>query len=242
MQPEDELGHDAEVAATAAERPEEVIVIGTGGATHLSVSGHDLDFFKIVHRPAEPARQVAEAAAERQPRHAGRGDEAKSAGQAVHLRSLIDIAQRAARADPRQARLDIHLDGAHTGHVEGDAAIGQCQARDVVSPALDGEYELVVADEGDGLHHVLRGDGPHHHGRLLLDHPVPDEDRLGETFIVGEDQCPFETGSQGIQRLARDVPRVSPQTGDLYLRHLILRSWKSQPAPLRAGKRALGWE
>ncbi len=88
---------------------------------------------------------------------------------------------------------------------------------------LDRQFETVVADEADGRDHVLRGNRPDHHGRSLRDHPVPEQDRLGEPLISGVEDRTFETGREGVKGLSRDLARVVLETCDLYVSsHLIL--------------------
>jgi hypothetical protein len=84
-----EAGRDAEVAAAATYRPEQVAVLALRGAHHPAVGGDEVDGRDVVARPPEPAREVAEPAAERQPGAAGVRDEAEHGRQAVELRLAI---------------------------------------------------------------------------------------------------------------------------------------------------------
>lgn len=188
MKSVDELGDDAEIAASSSQRPEEVRVRGAGSAPQGPVSGHDLHFLEIVDRPPEPPGQVAEPATERQPRHAGKRNEAERRGQTMFLGCPIDVAKRAARADSCQPSIHVDDDVLHPRHVEGHAAVGQREARDVVSAAFDGQLESVVADEVDGPHNVPCGCGLDDDDWPLLDHPVPQLDCLGKTLVVGIQQ------------------------------------------------------
>ena len=102
VQAEREPGDDAEVAAAAAERPEQVGVLVAVGGADLAVGGDDLDLLEVVDRPAEAARQVAEPAAEGQAGDADLGDEAEHGRQPVLLRRPVDVLEQTARA--RRAR------------------------------------------------------------------------------------------------------------------------------------------
>ena len=224
VQSQHELGDDPEVAAASAERPEEVVVLGAGGAPHRPVGSHDLDLLEIVDRPSESTGQVAEPSTEREPGHAGRGDEAERRGQTVFLRRPIDIAEVAARADPHTPRLDLDLHLVHRRHVEGDTAVTQRQAGDVVPAALDRQLELVVADELDGSHDVPHGRRPHHECRPLRDHPVPDGRRFDKRLVVRVDQGAAQIGRQRLEGCSRDIPGLARQTGDLHSCHVTLPS------------------
>ena len=172
VQPEAEPGDHAEVAAAAPQRPEQVRVPVAAGRPDLAVGADDLGLDQVVDRPAEPAGQVAEAAAEGQAGHADLGDEAERGGQAVGLGGPVDVAQPAARPDLGQPGLGVDRDRAHAGQVDGQAAVGDGRPGDVVAAALDAEQHAVVAGEADRGGHVAgrgrledEGRGPWRPGR-----------------------------------------------------------------------------
>ena len=105
VQAEGERGDDAEVGAGAANRPEQLAVLVAAGAPCPPVGRDDLHLEQVVDRPAEPARQVAEAPAERQARHPDLRDEAQRRGQPMQLRLAVHLAEEAPRLDRRGPRL-----------------------------------------------------------------------------------------------------------------------------------------
>ena len=113
MHAEHELGHDAEVAATTPEGPEEVIVLCPRGAPDGPIGGHDLDLLEIVDGPAEAPTQVPEPAPESEACHACRRHESEGDRQAVGLHRPVDLAEVAARTDVGSARRGIDHDGLH---------------------------------------------------------------------------------------------------------------------------------
>ena len=62
-----ELGHDAEVAPAAAQRPEQVCVLVAACPAGLAVGGHDLGRVEAVDRQPMAAHQPPRPAIERQP-------------------------------------------------------------------------------------------------------------------------------------------------------------------------------
>lgn len=76
---------DAEVPAAAAERPEQILVLALA-RDERPIGGDDLGREEVVAREAGPPRQVADAAAEREPAHAGRGHDASGRREAVSVR------------------------------------------------------------------------------------------------------------------------------------------------------------
>ena len=73
MQPEVESRDDAEVAAAAAQRPEQLVVC----LDHLAGRSDDLRPDEVVAGQAVLGRQVPDAATEREPSDAGRADDAR---------------------------------------------------------------------------------------------------------------------------------------------------------------------
>ena len=98
VQAERERGDDAEVGAGPANGPEQVFVLVAARAPDAAVGGDDLDLEQVVDRPAEAAREVAEAAAEGETGHADLGEEAERGGEAVTLGRAVDVARGGSRA------------------------------------------------------------------------------------------------------------------------------------------------
>ena len=104
-----EGGHNAEVSPAAPYRPEEIGVRGGTGRQQLPVGGDHIHRQEVIAGQAIGAHQVAVAAAQREPRDAGRTGNAARRGQAEGLRLVVEVAPRAAalgagragRPDPR---------------------------------------------------------------------------------------------------------------------------------------------
>ena len=101
---ERELGHDAEVAAAAAQRPEEVGVLVGARGHRLPVREDDLGAEQVVDREAVRAREVSHPSAERQAADAGRRDDAARNGEPVLVRRRVDLAPGGAAADADGSR------------------------------------------------------------------------------------------------------------------------------------------
>ena len=86
MEPEPEPGGDAEVAAPAADRPEEVGMRLVVDLEELAVRGHDLGGEQVVDRHAVLAREEADPAAERDAADADRARVAEAGREAVLAR------------------------------------------------------------------------------------------------------------------------------------------------------------
>ena len=99
MQLELEIRHDAEVAAAAAQAPEKLRVLVGARVHELAVGGHDVGAANVVERQAEAPRDAAEAAAEREARHAGVRHRARGSDEAELHRLVVHVAEQAAARD-----------------------------------------------------------------------------------------------------------------------------------------------
>ena len=131
VQAELERRDDAEVPAAAAQRPEEILVLPLRcAATRLPVGGDDLRRDEVVAREADAARQVADAAAEREPADAGRGDDASGRREAVGVRRVVEVAPRGAALGASCSRFGIDLHVRHPGEVDDHARRRRCRSRE----------------------------------------------------------------------------------------------------------------
>ena len=203
VQPELEPGHDAEVAAAATQRPEQVGVLVLAGAHELAVGQHDLGGEQVVDRQPARARQVPEPTAERDPAHAGRGDDAARRGQPVRVRRAVELAQRAAAADPRRARGGVHVDAVHGGEVDHQPAVAGAQPRAVVAAAANGQRELALAREGDRAAPRPAPGAAHDQLRAPVDQRVVDRACLLVVGIARPDHPAFEARRGAAHRCLR---------------------------------------
>src|SRR5439155_8491880 len=138
-------GHDAEVAATATEGPEEILVLLLAGHHGPAVGGDDVDREQVVEREAEAAGEVADAAAERESGDArGRNDSA-GRGQPEGIGGVIEVAPRAAALGADRLRVRVDADALHRRHVDDDALVVGAEAGNAVAAATDGQVESVLA-------------------------------------------------------------------------------------------------
>ena len=206
MQSELERGDDAEVAAAAADRPEQVGVL-LGARTRLcSVGEHDVGLEQIVDRQAVAPRQVADPAAERQPADAGGRDEATWRREAVRVRGLVDLTPGAATADSDGARLGVHLDRPQQGQVRDDSVVANPEARAVVPAAAHRQRKLMRPREADRTRHVLRVCAARDQRRAPIDHRVVD---LARVVVVGVLRREQPSRESSLQLLPRRICRAT---------------------------------
>ncbi len=166
VQPEEERGDDAEVAAAAAHRPEQVGVLIRIGGDEAAVGEHHIHLEQVVNRQAERAREVADAAAERQPADSRRGDEAARGRQPEWMCRVVYLAPQGATGDPRRPVNRVHADAFHVGEVDHEPVVDGAQPGAVVPAAAHRERQLLLAGKIHCCHHVC---GIH----TLRDQPGP---------------------------------------------------------------------
>ena len=123
MTAERERRDDAEVAASAAQRPEELRLALRVGLDDRAVGEHDRRRHEVVDREPHSPRQVSHAAAERQPADAGGADDPDRNGQAVLMRGLEQILEQRSAADPRHLRRRVDLDRVHLREVDHEPVV-----------------------------------------------------------------------------------------------------------------------
>ena len=195
MQPELELDDDSEVAATAAQAPEQVGVLIGGRAHDVAVRGDDGAGHDVVAGETVLACQPAHAAAQRQPADAGVRDVAGRRGEAEGLRGTVQGAEHRAALHPGVPRDRIDGDTVERGEVDHEPAVRDGEAGDVVAAAADADLQVVLtggAHRGDDV--VDRG-APGDQFRAVVDHLVPDRPGGVVPAGAGSEDLTVEVGT-----------------------------------------------
>ena len=193
---EGELGDDTEVAAAAAQPPEQVGVLAGVGADDAAIRQDDGRRDQVVAGQAVGIAQPAETAAERQAGHAGDADHAAGGRQSVGLRRRVDIAPGRAAADKRQPLLGVDADGVHRAEVDDESVVDGGVAGDVVAAAAYRDRQGVQAGEVQRQGNVVRVRAAGDQRRVAVDHPVPDEARFVVAGVGGTDELAAKDGAQ----------------------------------------------
>jgi hypothetical protein len=226
VQPELEPGHNAEVAAAAAEPPEQLRVAGLVDVEPFAVGGDQLVARDVVAREPEPAREPAHSPAEGQAADARVGDVAGGRGEAVRHRGPIERAEQCAALDPGAPALGIDADAPHRRQVDHQAAVRDAEPEDAMTAAADADLEVALAGVADRLHHVVGARAPHDRRRPAVDHRVPHRPGLviarravdeepavgrGAHAAAGHGLGDVEVAHQGLQgSAARSAPTGRP--------------------------------
>ena len=172
-----ERGDDAEVAAAAAQRPEQVRVLVLARADPLAARQHDLRADEVVDRQAVLAGEVAEAAAEREPADAGGRDDPAGGGEPVLVRGAVDLAPGAPAADAHGPRARVDVDPADRGEVDHEAVVDGAEPGAVVPAAADRDGEVALPRVRQQAGDVVRPRGLGDERRPAVDHGVVDAAR-----------------------------------------------------------------
>src|SRR5438128_940436 len=98
---------DAEIATPAAQRPEEIRMPVFVRGDEAAVGKDDVRLDEVVDRQPERASHVPDAAAEREPAHAGRGDDPEGRCEPERLRGMVDLPEQCSSQHLGDARVWI---------------------------------------------------------------------------------------------------------------------------------------
>ena len=146
-----EARDDAEVAAAAADRPEEVRVSLIVDLQDPAVGEDDLGGEQVVDRQALLADEIPDAAAGRQPADTDGAGVPEADGQAVRGRGVRDLACRQARLGPRDLLARVDLQSLHQREVEDDPSVADAVASAAVAAAADRELEAAFTCQRDDV-------------------------------------------------------------------------------------------
>jgi hypothetical protein len=118
MQRKLELGHDAKVAAAAADCPEEIGVFVRADTPDRSIRSHDLRGHEIVDRKPKFTTESPVAAAEREPAQARVRDDAPGRDEVVRQRRDVEVVDQRAAAYAGPARDGIDEDAFEVRQIE----------------------------------------------------------------------------------------------------------------------------
>ena len=208
MQPVLERGRDAEVAAAAAQAPEQLGVLVRAGVHELPVGGHDVSGDQVVAGQADLAHEPADAAAERVTGDPGARHQPAGHGEPEGLGCVIEVRPRAAGLGDGRATGRVDADGGHTGQVDHDAAVAAGEAGDRVPAATDGDLQVLAAREVHRAHDVGDAGAPDDQRRAPVVGSVPDRARLVIAVVLGSNDLPaqalFELTERGFAELRGD--------------------------------------
>jgi hypothetical protein len=161
-----EGGHDPEIAAATANRPEQLLVLLRARAHDRSAGGDHLSGDHVVQGQAVLPDLPADAAGQRQPADTDALGVTRGDRQAVRAQRGRDLTPGGTAADPHQMTLvadDLHVP--EHAEVNHDAAVVGAEAGKAVAAAPHGQHEPRLGREPDTCLHVPGALGPQDIGR-----------------------------------------------------------------------------
>ena len=198
VQPVGERGGDPEVAAAAAQRPEQVRVRFGRDLDDLAVGGHELDREHVVRCQAELRHEPAEPAAEREPGDPRRGDGPTRDRQPVLRGRGVELGPRHAPLGACRSGLGVDPDPLHLGQVDHHGVVRDREPGHVVTAAPDGDLVPATTGEAHRRGHVGRRPAAHDQRRSAIDQPVVDSPGVVVARIAGLQQPPGEGRGQRV--------------------------------------------
>jgi hypothetical protein len=191
-----EFGGDPEVAAAAAQSPEEVGVLGLTRLEEVALGGDHVGGDEVVDREPLLSMEPADPAAEREAGHAGVADEAAGGRETELLGLAVELAPENAGLDARRARLRVDADSFHWPQVDDDAAVADRVARIAMASASNGDREAGAPRKSHRRHHVRHVAAARDQRRAAIDRAVPHPAVPVIARVIGHDEVPLERGAQ----------------------------------------------
>jgi hypothetical protein len=174
VEPVLERGDDAEVAAAAADGPEEVGVLLLARGEDLALRGHDVRGHEVVDGGAVLAHQPADPSAERQARDPGVGDDPADRRQPEVLRLAVELSPEHAGLGPRGTGRRIDSDPLHRREVDDEPAVADRVSADTVAAGADADEQGPLTGEADRRDDVGDAGAAGDAGGAPVDGAVPD--------------------------------------------------------------------
>ena len=184
MEADAQGGHDAEVAAAAAQRPQQIgLRVGAGGHAP-PVRQHDFGAEQVVRSEAARAAERAVAAAQAQAGHADRAAVAHCRDQVVGAGGDGYVLGPGAAPDGGHKRLRVNRHIPHPGEVDDEPTVAQGAARPVVAAAAHRQWQAVAPRGAHGRLHVLCLFAERDYRRTAAHGAVPDTAALLIEFVT----------------------------------------------------------
>ena len=191
-----EARDDAEVAAAAAVRPQQIRILVLAGEHLLAVGGDELDAGEVVAGEPVLAFDPAGAAAEREAGDARRRDPAARRREAVLLRAPVQLAPQHAGADADRAAASVDLDRVEQPDVDHHAVVDERHAGDAVPAGADGHRQPAVARVGERERDIVGARAPGDQRGPFVDHRVEDGPSLVVAAVVRGDLLAGEASNR----------------------------------------------
>jgi hypothetical protein len=179
-------GHDAEVAAAAAQRPEQLGLVLGVDADQLPLGGDELERRDGVGLQPVLAREPPHAATERVAGDADVGRGAVQPSQAMGRQARADAIPLDAGADANAAGAGIDADLLQAADVDEEQIVHVAQRRLVVGGRLRRDAQPEALGERDGLGDVAGVGRERDRGGPLVDEQIERRARLVVARVVGE--------------------------------------------------------
>jgi hypothetical protein len=149
-----EAGDDTEVAAAAAQRPEQILVLIVAGRNLPAIGEHDIGREQVVDGEPHTAGEVADAATQCETSHPGGRDDSAGRGQTERVGCVIDIPQGRAAPDPDDPLVRVDPHALHRREVDDQPVVHRAESWNAVAPTPNGQVDAAVAGSGNNGHHV----------------------------------------------------------------------------------------
>ena len=182
-----ELGHDPEVAAASAERPEQLRIAVLAGDDDGPIGRHDLRPNEVVAGQPGRTHEKADAAGQGQATDPGVDERPAGGRKVVRNRGPIEVLPQSPARCPRPPSRGVDLDRAHLTQVDHQGAVGHRMSGNAMAAPTHGDGQAGSTRGTDRADDVLRRPAHHDRGRMMIDRPVECAPRRVVSGSVGHD-------------------------------------------------------
>jgi hypothetical protein len=192
-----ETSDGAEIPASAAESPEQIIVFRSAGSEHLSIGSHHLRRQQIVDRHPVFANQPANSTSEGQATDTSLGHYPARDSEPEDMRFSIDVTQSRSALYSNSSGRSIYENGPHSGKINHQTIVTERTAAYVVPAATNRRQQIVRATEIDRGDDVGNARAPSDHARMFADACIPDLTGFVVANIRRLENLPVEQRAEG---------------------------------------------
>ena len=185
-----ERRHDAEVARTPAQRPEQVGIGILAGGDDLARREHHLGGQQVVDGHPVLPHQPRDTPAEREAGDPCARDDAAWNGEPEGGGGAVELADGDARLRSYRGSQRIDVDALHEREVDHQPALGDRPAGDVVATAADRDLDPFAPAESDRTQDVRGVQTSRDHRGMLVDQSVVDAPDLVVTGVTRDEDLP----------------------------------------------------
>jgi len=198
-------GDDPEIAASAANCPEEIFIFTDADCQVFALGSHQVGGDHVVAAQPVLAHQPPDPPAQGKAANSGGRDDTARGGEAIFFGFAVERRPRGATLNERGLPAGVDLDGIHQREIDHQDAVGDGLARDAVATSANGDGKPELSGEANHLHKIGDAGRTDNRARLAVDHSVPHAPNALVFRIARGEELAAEPETQSFQLLIAEI-------------------------------------